>query len=68
MENNCFQNLVLLKIVFLAQVLPVPKEIMENMQCIQKDFLWISSIMKIEHDTICSDFQNGGLTLIRVGF
>ena len=60
-----FKTLVLSKMVFLAQVLPVPKESMEKMQCIEKDFLRISSAIKIKREPICSDFQNGSLTLIR---
>ena len=31
------------------------------MKRIQKDFLWNSSTVKINHETICRDFQNGGL-------
>ena len=48
-------------ILLIAQILSVPNDIIKNMKRIQKDFLWNSSTVKINHETICSDFQNGGL-------
>ena len=38
-----FKTLALSRIVFLAQILPVPNEMIEYIQCIQKDFLRSSS-------------------------
>ena len=56
-----FKTLALSKFVFLAQVLSIPNEITTTIQRIQREFLWNSSNVKIKHETICNDFQNGGL-------
>ena len=56
-----FKTLALSKFVFLAQVLPIPNEITTTIQRIQREFLWNSSNVKIKHETISNDFQNGGL-------
>ena len=56
-----FKTLVLSKFVFLAQVKPIPIEITTAIQRIQREFLWNSSNVKIKHETISNDFQNGGL-------
>ena len=51
----------LLKINSLAQVLVVPNQIVDALEQIQKHFLWNSSFPKVRHETICKDFQYGGL-------
>ena len=56
-----FKSLALSKFVFLAQVLSIPNEITTTIQRIQREFLWNSSNVKIKHETISNDFQNGGL-------
>ena len=42
-----FKTLALSKIVFLSQMLSIPKEIIPNMKHIQEDFLCNSSTVKI---------------------
>ena len=56
-----FKTLTLSKITFLAQVLEIPNQIIDTSQQIRKDFLWNSSSPKVKHETICKDFQYGGL-------
>ena len=56
-----FKTLALSKFLFLAQVLPIPNQITTTIQQIQRKFLWNSSNVKIKHEAICNDFQNGGL-------
>ena len=56
-----FKTLALSKFVFLAQVLAIPSEITTTTGRRQREFLWNSSNVKIKHDPICNDFQNGGL-------
>ena len=56
-----FKTLALSKITFLAQVLVIPNQIIDALQQIQKDFLWNLSSPKVKHETICKDFQHGGL-------
>ena len=60
-KDKIFETLALSKFVFLAQVLPIPNEITTIVQQIQKEFLWNSNNVKIKHETISNDFQNGGL-------
>ena len=62
-----FKTLALSKIVFLAQILPVPPETIKTLNCIQKDFLWSSRTVKIKNDTLCNDFQDGGLKNVDIG-
>ena len=49
------------KFVFLAQVLPISNEITTTIQRIQKELLWNSRNIKIKHENICNDFQDGSL-------
>ena len=56
-----FKTLALSKFVFLAQVLAIPSKITTTTGRRQREFLWNSSNVKIKHDPICNDFQNGDL-------
>ena len=57
-----FKTLTLSKFLFLVQVLRIPHEITTTIQqIISMKFLWDSSNVEIKHETICNDFQNGGL-------
>ena len=60
-EDKISKTFALSKIVFLAQVLPISNEITTIVQQIQKEFLMNSNNVKIKHETISNDFQNGGL-------
>ena len=61
-----FKTLALSKLVFLAHVLPIPNKITTTIQQIQREFLWKSSNIKIKHETICNDFQNGGFKKVDI--
>ena len=56
LEGNIiiFKTLALSKILFLAPFSPIYKRI-------QSEFLWNSRNVKIKHETISTEFQNGGL-------
>ena len=56
-----FKSLVLSKIVYLALLTIVPKSIIEELNEIQKKFLWSNKKCKIKHGTLCNDYKNGGL-------
>ena len=56
-----FKTLALSKVTFFAEVLVIPNQIIDGLQQIQKDFLQNSSSPKEKHETICKDFQYGGL-------
>ena len=47
--------------MFLAQILRIPNEITTSIQRIQREFPWGFNNLKSKHETICNDFQNGGL-------
>ena len=54
-DDQCFEN------AFSAEVLPIPSEITNIIHRIQREFPWNSGKVKIKHETICNDFQDGGL-------
>ena len=47
--------------MFLAQVLLITNEIATTIQRIRRELLWKSRNVKIKYETICNDFQSGGL-------
>ena len=49
------------KLNHLALVTNVPTAIIELLNKIQKEFLWGKNKSKIKHDTLCFDYENGGL-------
>ena len=55
-----FKSLVISKIVHLALLTIVPKNI-EELNEIQKKFLWSNKRCKIKHCTLRNDYKNGGL-------
>ena len=56
-----FKTLALSKLIYLAQIINVPKSLVKQIKQIQKNFLWADSNPKIKHETLCLDFRNGGL-------
>ena len=47
--------------IIIFKTLALPNQIIDALQQIQKDFLWNLSSPKVKHETICKDFQHGGL-------
>ena len=56
-----FKTLAILKIVYLALITNVPKVIVEELQKIQKNFLWQISRPEIKHKTLSNTFETGRL-------
>ena len=56
-----FKTLAISKIVYLAFLTVIPNSLIEELQKIQKTFIWHSSCPKISHKTLCNNFENGGL-------
>ena len=56
-----FKTLAISKIVYLAFLTVIPNSLIEELQRIQKTFIWYSSRPKISHKTLCNNFENGGL-------
>ena len=55
-----FKSLAISKIVYLSTISRITSEIVQKLKKNQKFFLWISN-PKVKHNTLCSDFKNGGL-------
>ena len=55
-----FKTLAISKIVYLAFLTVIPNSLIEELQKIQKTFIWHSSHPKISHKTLCNNFVNGG--------
>ena len=56
-----FKTLVLPKIVRLCVTSLVPKQIIEDIENIQKNVFWNHSTSKTKHSTLCDSFTTGGL-------
>ena len=50
-----FDSLAICKLAYLALLAIVPKNIMEELNEIQKKFLWSHKRCKIKHGTVCND-------------
>ena len=56
-----FKSLSISKIVYLAPLTIVPKNVIFELKEIQNKFLWSNKKSKIKHSTLCNDYKNGGL-------
>ena len=56
-----FKTLAISKIVYLRFLTVPQNSLIEQLQKIQKTFIWHSSRPKISHKTWCNNFENGGL-------
>ena len=56
-----FKTIEISKIVFQSFITTVPKHIINELEKIQKAFLWKNSTPKIKHETLCNDYKAGGL-------
>ena len=56
-----FKTLVISKIVYLSLITTVPNSILNEIQKIQKAFLWYFSKPKINYKTLCNTFKEDGL-------
>ena len=61
-----FETLALSNIIHLALVTNVPTAIIELLSKIQKEFLWGNNKCKIKHNTLCNDYENGGLKSVDI--
>ena len=63
-EITIFKNLAILKVIYFALVTNVPQVIIDQLNKIQKDFIWIRKHPKIRHSALCNIHQKGGLKSI----
>ena len=57
-----FKTLALSKIIHICFTSVLPKQIIEEIENIQKNFLQNRSTPKNKHGTLCNSFATGGLT------
>ena len=56
-----FKTLAISEIIHLSLVTNVPTEIINELNKIQKEFIWNGNNPKIKHSTLCNKYENGGL-------
>ena len=56
-----FKTIAISKVVFQSFIATVPKHIINELEKIQKAFLWKNSTPKIKHETLCNGYKAGGL-------
>ena len=56
-----FKTIIISKIVFQSFTTTVPKHVVNELEKIQKTFLWNNSTPKIKHETLCNDYKSEGL-------
>ena len=56
-----FKTVAISKKIFQSFMATVPKHIINELEEIQKAFLWKSYTPKIKHETLCNDSMAGGL-------
>ena len=56
-----FKTLAISKIIYLAFLTVIPNSLIEELQKIQRSFMWHSSRPKISLKILCNNFENGGL-------
>ena len=63
-----FKSLAISKIVHLALVTNIPVSTIDLLIKIQKEFLWGKKKPKIKHETLCNDYENGGIKNVDIFF
>ena len=63
-----FKTLAISKIVHLALVKTIPNSIIQELSKIQKEFIWKTRNPKIKHDTLCKNYENGGLKNVDITY
>ena len=61
-----FKTLLISKIVFQSLITLVPRHIVNELEKIQKVFLWKNSSPEMKHETLCNDYKGGGLKNIDI--
>ena len=63
-----FKTLAISKIVHLALVKIIPNSVIFELDKIKKHFIWKNDSPKIKQDTLCKDYENGGLKDVDITF
>ena len=62
------RNVSVAGIVHLALVKVIPISTILELDKIKKHFIWKNGNPKIKHDTLCKDYENGGLKKVDITF
>ena len=60
-EIVIFKTIAILNIVFQSLITTVPEYVVNELEKIQKAFLWNNSTSKIKHETLCNGYEAGRL-------
>ena len=60
-QITTFKTFTTSKVIHFALVPNVPYVIIDQLNKIQKDFIWNRKAPQIRHSTICNSYKNGGL-------
>jgi len=63
---NVFKSLAISKIIHLALVTPIFNDIVDYLSKLQKKFIWKNKNPKIKHDTLCKNYEQGGLKSVNI--
>ena len=61
-----FKTLAISKVIHLALVTNVPHVIIDQVNKIQKNFVWNRKHPKIRHYTLCNTYENGGIKSVDI--
>ena len=61
-----FENLAISKVIHLALVTNVSQVVIDQLNKIQKDFIWKQKHPKLKHSTLCNTHENGALKNIHI--
>ena len=61
-----FKTLAISKVIHLALITNVPQVIIDQLNKIQKDFIWNRKHPKIKHSSLCNTHENGGLKSVPI--
>ena len=61
-----FKTLAISKVIHLALITNVPQVIIDQLNKIQKDFIWNRKHPKIRHSILCNTHKNGGLKSVHI--
>ena len=63
-----FKSIALSKLVYISTMLHPSKQTLNQLNLIQKDFIWRDCRSKIKHSTLIGDYNNGGYKDVDIEF
>ena len=63
-----FKTVAVSKKIFLALLTKIPYQKMQELEKLQKSFLWKNSAPKIKHERNCKDYKDNGLKNVDVSY